>query len=685
MSLPSRSQHSSVPTLVTAHSSQTPSLVEASAHRKSSLDIPQRIERKIAQYNASQNVFKRWLFEIISWMISAACMAAMIGILLHVQNQPLSKWPLALTINNVLAKVATAALILPISEAIGQLKWTWFNGPTSKEMIDFEIFDKASRGAWGSFLLLFRTKGRSLAALGATLTLLLLVTDTFFAQATDLPTRWALDGFGEIPRVVRYDGDNGDIYEDGMPSAVEDINLRQSSLQAFYYNGDQPVAFGNGTRPDIPLSCPSSRCEWDAYDSLGVCSACADVSELLTYACLTTRLDWISSVYWNQTTQPIGTACGYWLNATSDAPMLMSGYRVNNSTNSSTDGEALLMRTLSLSSSIFSVGPFSANPPYNGSINFKDVYIPVLDAIIVSAADGTAASVYGKQRPVAQECMLSLCVKTFKSSYAWGNYEEIVTDTSLNTTRRQQPYPWEVTPIHSLGEDSFWVIFNGDVSIRPPSTAPNATEYGVSNETYTRMQVIFDDIFPSSLTVENATATPWWRVKLFAWGRNQLRPVRGVLNCPLLAPNNVTQYMEKLAISMTNVIRSHKSHEMVRGRAYTMTTFIAVHWEWLTFPLALLFFSLLFLVATIIKTSKSTNIGIGMWKTSAMPTLIYSLPKDVQKDVSSPSTWGSAPSAGGKKVRIRLLPNQGWRVSGHACTSPTQIVATNHRAPSGWI
>ncbi|KAH4359990.1 hypothetical protein HBH99_256340, partial [Parastagonospora nodorum] len=37
------------------------------------LDITQRIERRLAQYNASQNVFKRWLFEILSVTTSACC------------------------------------------------------------------------------------------------------------------------------------------------------------------------------------------------------------------------------------------------------------------------------------------------------------------------------------------------------------------------------------------------------------------------------------------------------------------------------------------------------------------------------------------------------------------------------------------------------------------------------------
>jgi hypothetical protein len=126
----------------------------------------------------------------------------------------------------VLAKVASAALILPISEAIGQLKWTWFNGSESKEMIDFEIFDKASRGAWGSFLLLFRTKGRSLAALEAILTLLLLATDTFFQEVIEYPDRWALEHLKSfIPRIVRYEP----FY---TPSTTKDWN-RISSILLF--------------------------------------------------------------------------------------------------------------------------------------------------------------------------------------------------------------------------------------------------------------------------------------------------------------------------------------------------------------------------------------------------------------------------------------------------------------------
>jgi len=83
------------------------------------------------------------------------------------------------------------------SGAIGQLKWIWFSGKKPKEIIDFEIFDKVSRGAWESFLLLFRTKGKTHAGLEAILTLLLLATDTFRKSLISLSD-------GSLKGTVRY-------------------------------------------------------------------------------------------------------------------------------------------------------------------------------------------------------------------------------------------------------------------------------------------------------------------------------------------------------------------------------------------------------------------------------------------------------------------------------------------------
>lgn len=363
--------------------------------------------------------------------------------------------------------------------------------------------------------------------------------------------------------------------------------------------------------------------------------------------------------------------------------MLMSGYRTNYSSNASTKGEALLLRTLPLTGPFTSISPFSSAPFFGGSVKYKDTYFPVLDAFIVSAADGTASSVYNSVPPIAHECMVTWCVKTFQSSYAEGRYQETVIRTFMNQTNRQQSYPWSAFPVRVSGQDSYFTTFAGNISLHPPGTDPAIGYYGVSNDTFSRTQRLFDEIFPSFITVANLTDTAWWRVRVWTFNLNQLRPVTA---CSWFAPNNITQYIDKMATSMTNVIRSHgSSNEFVRGRAFIQTTFIGVHLAWMSFPIALLILSLIFLVATMVKTSQTGEGELGMWKTSAMPALIYSLPDKTRKDFMMPNGWKTGLNRRSKKIKVRLNPKQGWRVSGQMPPSPVVPVRSKQRAPPGWI
>jgi hypothetical protein len=138
-----QTQEDPLPNLDFNHGDHTSDYSDPSLNEKPSLALTQRLERKLAEYNASQNVFKRWLFEILSWAASALCMGAIVGIYIWLKDKPMSQVGGLLTYTNILGKVASAALIVPTSEALGQLKWNWFHD--SKAVWDFEIFDKASR------------------------------------------------------------------------------------------------------------------------------------------------------------------------------------------------------------------------------------------------------------------------------------------------------------------------------------------------------------------------------------------------------------------------------------------------------------------------------------------------------------------------------------------------------------
>src|ERR1700761_4633965 len=109
-----------------------------------------------------------------------------------------------------------------------------------------------------------------------------------------------------------------------------------------------PVLISNGTVPELELYCPTSNCTWDPLETLGVCGTCdQSISQELSFGCFEGPADWTTNATTgNATTYPNITSCGYWLNATSDSRLLMTGYAVDPVTN--LPGEALRMRLFPL-------------------------------------------------------------------------------------------------------------------------------------------------------------------------------------------------------------------------------------------------------------------------------------------------------------------------------------------------
>jgi hypothetical protein len=103
-----------------------------------------------------------WWWELGSWLLSFCCFSAVVGLLLYYdgKRQP-SDVVKGITLNAsiaIFAAIAKAAMILPVSEAIGQLKWIWFR--RERKLYDFFTFDNATRGPWGSLMLLGTTRCR---------------------------------------------------------------------------------------------------------------------------------------------------------------------------------------------------------------------------------------------------------------------------------------------------------------------------------------------------------------------------------------------------------------------------------------------------------------------------------------------------------------------------------------------
>jgi hypothetical protein len=511
------------------------------------------------------------------------------------------------------------------------------------------------------------------------LIVLLLAIDTFFQQVVVISDQWTLLSIsGTLPRVVDYNPDFTPVYKLGYEVSTEDKSLAIIEDEFFFGNGTQAIPFGNGTRPDIPLTCPSGNCTWPPYETLAVCSSCADVSNIIApaYACLNTTIEWSAAWEGPLKTVPYsnGTVCGYFLNATSSTPILLSGY-VLPSNGSITSGEALLVRTIPLTEFIIK------KPCYgNGSINFKDVRSPILDVLIATATDGPR-SVYSKDLPLVHECMLTWCVRTIKSSYDSGIYQEEILSTYIEPGLSTDPWPWEAWEV----EGGTYISYTQDIALQPPHSRSHGPDRTIFNEVYqiknySQANVMnhFDDFFPSSYTAANISTTAILRYRNYDNGPS----VRELKFNPWQYPNNITRHMERMANAMTNTIRSSTSNEMLEGKAYQREPYITIKWGWFAFPITLLLLTLVFLILTIIRTSGDGETGI--WKTSTMPTLIYSLPKETQSQFASPSTWGSG-KGGPRKTRIKLLPNMGWRISGQSYLSRSPRLPSGERVPRGWI
>lgn len=119
---------------------------------------------KQSLHESPWTLLKIWRMELLSWCLSAVALALLVSVLyafngkdpskIRILNHTGSSGLNLNTIVSILAITIRAALIYPVAESISQLKCVWFND-SGRKLEDFESYDEASRGPWGSFKMLF--------------------------------------------------------------------------------------------------------------------------------------------------------------------------------------------------------------------------------------------------------------------------------------------------------------------------------------------------------------------------------------------------------------------------------------------------------------------------------------------------------------------------------------------------
>ncbi|GKT48240.1 uncharacterized protein ColSpa_08421 [Colletotrichum spaethianum] len=179
------------------------------------------------------------------------------------------KWPLGLTLNTLIAFLATlarAAFVIPVSESISQLKWLWYRD--ERPLKDFQDFDSASRGPWGSLQLLKTTKG---CIISTVVFVTAIFTSTLTQSAVTYPVRLArVDGTAVVARSTSFYFSTANLFS----GINQQHYTEQSIFEGLSYSHTQEF-------PLSPARCPTSECKWEAYSSLSVCAKFWNVTDSL--------------------------------------------------------------------------------------------------------------------------------------------------------------------------------------------------------------------------------------------------------------------------------------------------------------------------------------------------------------------------------------------------------------------
>jgi hypothetical protein len=108
-------------------------------------------------------IFWTWRWEISSSIVSMTSMALVLAILVNIRDMALSDWPLPIQPNSLIAVCTTlgkSAMMVPVASCIGQLKWRYF-ARRPRPLQHLQSFDDASRGPWGSLVVLLSGLTRS--------------------------------------------------------------------------------------------------------------------------------------------------------------------------------------------------------------------------------------------------------------------------------------------------------------------------------------------------------------------------------------------------------------------------------------------------------------------------------------------------------------------------------------------
>ncbi|KAK5997431.1 hypothetical protein PT974_02787 [Cladobotryum mycophilum] len=501
---------------------------------------------------------KAWMPEIWCCILAIVLLVVLAITLSLFDGQCLPDWPLGFTVNTAVALLSTVcrtAVVIPIAEGISQLKWNWFV-TGQRPVRDIHVFDQASRGPWGSLMLLTKVRGRFtfLSIVASIILVGSLVTPPLTQSTISYSTRLVatLDENVVTKAAIKYP--DGIRYNSGQDTqqAIADGMLR-AARQAVFHALDEPW-------PPPEPRCPTAQCRWKLFSSLAVCVSMGNITKSLDHSYFSDegRLrDWSGSV-----SKYID------LNVTSPMPEFATFPEPRKSL-LQWDNPHLLTATIA---QFFFVYKLPSNVPISPSL-----------------------------RPQAIELLLHYCVNTYNISVekSLSKAELIYSNVGIDSIDKKG----EVIPmVDHEGQRGFnvsgtWAYTALETGLQDTFTGvwySNASTGTIGLSMYQLGMTLFNGV---STYMDGSSPKTMGDAQQIIW-------------------NNLKNFSGTIADAMTAYMRTNQATGDVIGESLSLETFITVRWGWLSFLAIQVSLANIFLIAVMVQTRrldfqviKSSNIA----------------------------------------------------------------------------
>ncbi|KAI3318741.1 hypothetical protein HD806DRAFT_510827 [Xylariaceae sp. AK1471] len=528
-------------------------------------------------------VVKWWLWELCGMGLSVSSIGASLAFAAYLDGKPISDSPYGLSPNTTVSALITVAkttMLFAVAEAFSQLKWLYF-WREQKSLSYLSVCENAAKGPWGSLIFLYRglrLKAPLVACVGAFVTVVVLAMGPSAQQVIMFDSR-AISAAGLNSSI------NATKTFLGWDSISGTDIILQHALQHALLEGlaSENVSFG--------FACQSGNCSWPGFATLGICGSCVDVSHV-TEVNLVQGQDYGivgddsvvgEAIPINYTaTTPAGFTFLY--NYTVDIPYPIMESQSRAPFNDSDESLIAHIAVVQQGASELAQNISKLNGYPNADSHKTNVTL--------SGANATALML----NATVSECAINWCAKSYQNvSVSNGTLDKyrvlqhplrrLIDETDYNSHRGNSFYIYTTEdtwghgskPIHPF-TDSIFLVPDGSTLIY------------IHHLLQDHFQFSSGQLSAGSLGLQYGT--------------------------------KVSDRIDLIASSLTNVIQSSRDSVKVPGTVWVEVTIIHIEWLWFTLSIGLVGLSMIFLVVVALS---SYSDRMPTWKSSLMPLLFHGL------------------------------------------------------------